>query len=314
MTTILADAAGRGVQAAAPPPKFSLVLLTYARDDVLAEVLAQLHDQVGARADVELILVDNNLPDPARDALLAPFARARRVGNGVNRGVAARNDGFAAALGEIVVLLDDDVFIQTPDALERFAAIFAADPRVGVVTTAKHVRGETRRRPDLIPHTNKRIDLTRPFETFRFVGGCVGFRRRTLDNVGGFLPDFFYGLEEIEMSYRIIDAGWTIRYEPGIVVEELEHPAGRKPKRMVQTQRLTNKYIISWLRMPFPYIVANYLLFTPYLLVRAGGEASVPGAVAGFVRWLRRPDRPRRQPIGPAARAYIRRCGGAVWR
>ena len=300
--------------AATPAPRFSFVVLTYARDGVLADMLARLHAHIGTRADCELIVIDNNPPDAARAALLAPFPRARLIGDGTNHGVVARNRGFAVAAGEIVVLLDDDVFVETPDMADRFAALFDADPRLGAVTVAKHVRGETRRRIDLIPHTDKRVDLTQPFDTFRFVGGCVGFRAAMLRQVGGFLPDFFYGLEEIELSYRIIDAGWRIRYEPGIAVEELEHPAGRRPKRDVQTDRLANKYIISWLRMPFPAIALNYLLFTPYALLRAGGDVSVGGALVQFRRWLARPDRPRRHPIGRAARAWIRHCGGSVWR
>jgi GT2 family glycosyltransferase len=135
-----------------------------------------------------------------------------------------------------------------------------------------------------------------------------------LREVGGFLPDFFYGLEEVELAYRIIDGGWTIRYEPDIVSEELEHPAGRRPKRDVQTDRLANKYIISYLRMPQPWLLLNMVAFTPYLLYFAGGEASVSGAVRQFAAWLRKSDRPRRRPIGKAATRYIRACGGSTWR
>lgn len=295
-------------------PKFSIVILTYARDAVLGEMLGRLAQYVAGRDDTEVILVDNNPHDPARAALLTPFPQARLIGEGRNKGVVARNDGFAAATGQVIVLLDDDVFVETPDFLDRFGALFDADARLGAVTVRKHVRGETRRRIDLIPHTDKSVDLTRPFDTFRFVGGCVGFRAAALAQVGGFLPDFFYGLEEIELSYRIIDGQWKIAYTPDIVAEELEHPAGRKPKRQVQTDRLANKYIITFLRMPFPWIVVNYMLFTPYLVFFARGEVSVTGAIQQFIRWLARSDRPRRKPIARAATRYIRACGGSVWR
>jgi GT2 family glycosyltransferase len=295
-------------------PRFSIVVLTYFRDAILAEVLERLWQHIGTRTDTELILVDNNPPSAERAELLTRFADARLIGEGFNKGVVARNDGFAAARGEIVVLLDDDVLVETPDFLDRFAARFDADARLGAVTIAKHVRGDNRRRVDLIPHTDKSVDLTHPFETFRFVGGCVGFRAKALAEVGGFLPDFFYGLEEIELSYRIIDGSWKILYSPDIAAEELEHPAGRRPKREVQTDRLANKYIISYLRMPFPWIVINYILFTPYLMFFARGDVSVTGALKQFARWLARADRPRRKPISPATISYIRQCGGSVWR
>ena len=305
---------GTRSEIAAGLPRFSIVILTFARDAVLTELLAGLEPMLAGRADYELILVDNNSEASDRRDLLTPFAHTVYLHDGSNKGVIARNDGFDAARGEIVVLLDDDVFVQTHDFLDRFASLFNGDPQLGAVTIRKHVRGETRRRVDLIPHTRKDVDLDRPFKTFRFVGGCVGFRKATIREVGGFLPDFFYGLEEIELSYRIIDGGWHILYSPDIRAEELEHPAGRRPKQAVQTDRLANKYIISFLRMPFPQILANYALFTPYLMFFARGEVSVVGAVSQFARWLGRKDRPRRRVIGREAIAYIRKCGGAVWR
>lgn len=295
-------------------PRYSIVILTYAREEILAQVLDRLAGHLAGRDDYELILIDNNVERIDRSAQLARFHVAHHLADGVNKGVVARNLGFEAARGEVVVLLDDDVFVDTPDFLDRFGARFAAEPRVGAVTIRKYVRGETRARPDLIPHTDKSIDLATSFETFRFVGGCVGFRAATLRETGGFLPDFFYGLEEIELSYRMIDRGWTIRYDPDIVCEELEHPAGRRPKRLVQSDRLTNKFIISFLRMPSPQVWINLIAFPPYAYAFAKGEMDVPLAMRQFVRWLRKPDRPRRQPIGRAARRYIRDCGGHLWR
>lgn len=295
-------------------PRFSVVVLTYARDAILADTLTRLGDCLGTRGDYEVILVDNNPERADREALLARFPHRQYLFSGGNKGVHARNDGFDAARGEIVVLLDDDVLVETPDMLDIFARRFDADARLGAITVRKHVRGETRRRVDLIPHTRKDVDLTTSFLTFRFVGGCVAFRTATLRETGGFLPDFFYGLEEIELSYRIIDAGWRIRYEPDVACEELEHPAGRDAKRRVQTQRLANKYIISYLRMPFPEVLVNALLFTPYLLVRQRGQASVAGAVRQFWRWRGAPGRPPRKAISRETAAYIRACGGSVWR
>ena len=294
--------------------RFSVVVLTYARDAILADTLARLAECLGAREDYEVILVDNNPTRDDREALLTRFAHRQYLFSGGNKGVHARNDGFDAARGAYIVLLDDDVLVETPAMLDLFAARFAEDDRLGAITVRKHVRGETRRRVDLIPHTRKDVDLASTFLTFRFVGGCVAFRTACLREVGGFLPDFFYGLEEIELSYRIIDAGWRIRYDPSVACEELEHPAGRDARKRVQTQRLANKYIISYLRMPFPEVLVNAALFTPYLLLRQRGQASVAGAVRQFLAWRRRPDRPPRKAISRDTAAYIRACGGSVWR
>jgi GT2 family glycosyltransferase len=295
-------------------PRFSVVVLTYARDFLLAEVLERLYQHAGARTDYELLLVDNNPKSAGREALLAQFPASHHFWDGVNKGVVGRNIGIDAARGDYILVVDDDVLMETDDFLSVFERVFDAEPDVGAVTISKHVRGETGKRVDLIPHTSKNVDLSATFLTFRFVGGCVGFRREALREVGGFLPDFFYGMEEIELSYRLIDAGWKIRYSPDVRIEELEHPAGRKPTRESQTDRLTNKYIISWLHMPFPHIVANYAFFTPYIAYRVRGQIKIGSAIAQFARWLGRTNRPLRKPLSRQAQNYIKACGGALWR
>lgn len=305
---------GRRSTGALDAPVYSIVILTYARDGVVQELLAELMGHLGDRQDYEVILVDNNVDDVDRGAWLEPFAQGRWLQIGFNKGVVARNDGMAAARGEIIILVDDDCFVQTPDFLDQFGAAYSQDPKIGAVTTRKFIGKTMTVRRDIIPHTDKSIDLLQPFFTFRVVGGVMSFRKAMFDRVGGFSADFFYGLEEIEYAYRIVEAGWKILYTPAIVSLELEHEGGRRPAIEVTTNRLTNKYIISYLHMPFPHILMNYALFTPYTLIFYRGQTNVPKAIMDFARWLRRPDRPKRRPIGREAKSYIRACGGSLWR
>ena len=102
------------------PPRFSIIILTYAREAILAETLNRLAGHVAGRSDYELLLVDNNIEAVGRAAQLAPFNAAKVLWDGRNKGVAARNLGIDVARGEFVILLDDDVFVDTPDFLDRF--------------------------------------------------------------------------------------------------------------------------------------------------------------------------------------------------
>jgi hypothetical protein len=58
----------------------------------------------------------------------------------------------------------------------------------------------------------------------------------------------------------------------------------------------------------------DFVVFTSFLFVLERGRLGVPEAVGRFLRWLGRPGRPRRRPIGPREQAYIRACGGTIWR
>jgi len=295
-------------------PRFSIVILTYARDEVVSRLLTDLEGHLGARRDYEVILVDNNADTVDRSVWLSNFARAAWLKIGFNKGTIARNDGMAAARAPYIILIDDDCFVQTSDFLDQFAIAFEQDEFIGAVTTRKVLAETMAVRRDMIPHTRKDLDLFKPFLTFRIVGGVMAFRKSMFEEVGGFSAEFFYGLEEIEYAYRIVDAGWKVLYTPAIQSVELEHLGGRRPMSEVSTIRLTNKYIISYLHMPFPQILFNYLLFTPYTFFFYHGQTNVPKAIAAFVQWLRRRERPQRRPIGPAACAYIRACGGVIWR
>ncbi len=49
-------------------------------------------------------------------------------------------------------------------------------------------------------------------------GACVLLRRQALEQVGGFDPRLFLYGEDVELSYRLIDRGWRLRYVPKAAV------------------------------------------------------------------------------------------------
>jgi GT2 family glycosyltransferase len=292
----------------------SVVVLTYGRDPVLKETLATLQAMMGDRADVEVVLVDNNPDDVDRAPMLAAFAHSQWVRTGENKGVSARNDGMDVARGELLVLLDDDVLVATPGFLDIFEAVFRAHPEVGVVSVRK-LDGDTLTvLPRTIPHTRKDIDIDRAFFTFRFIGGLVGLRRSLHRELGGFDRRLFYGEEEREYSYRIIKAGWKMYYEPAITAVETNSQSGRGDRGRVYTDFLANRYMIAYMHRPALVMAYDVVVFTAHLLWVERGRPNVPRAMALFLRWLAQPDRPRRKPIGARERAYIRACGGTIWR
>ena len=296
------------------PLRFSVVILTFARDLSIEATLASLQAAIGGREDVEVILVDNNPDTLDRAPLIARFARPVVVKTGQNRGVSARNDGMAVAAGDFILVLDDDVLIQSADVFARIEADFAAYPEVGLINVRKLDAATLRQREDCIPHTNKRIDPTQPFFTFKFVGGLVALRRAVFEGVGGYNPTIFFGAEEKEYSYRIIGAGWKIYYDPEIVALEQNAPGGRPDLMKSNTDLVLNTYKIAFLHKPWPAAAADAAVFTLFMGTTRFGKVSIPRAVSGFRAWLRSPGRPRRRPLDARALAYIRACGGATWR
>lgn len=202
----------------------------------------------------EIIVVDNGSTDQTRAVLAARFPSVRVVENTTNRGVAcARNQGFAAARGAYVLMLDDDTIIQ-PEALARLVTLLYANPTVALCGPQLL---DASRRPvstDMIFPTlwNKvgrwteagwqgrsaRINgtLGRMYEVDYVIGACQLIRRAALDEVGLYDEHIFYGPEDIDFCLRLRQAGWRVVLQPDAQVIHSEQriarsifsPIGRK--------------------------------------------------------------------------------------
>jgi GT2 family glycosyltransferase len=311
------DTAGRTVAESSFPQKktiaFTVVTVTYARDHGVNATIGRIKELIGTRQDIEFVLVDNNPDMVDRSWMLDGFANPVSVKIGKNKGVAARNDGAAAGRGSLILFVDDDTLIEPHDAFERFQTLFDADPDIGIVTSRAIMAatGETDR--IIFPHTDKRKRADVAFKTFRFQGTGFVMRRSAYEAIGPMSDDIFYGLEEIDYAYRVIQAGYVILYEPGIRAIEYNDPGGRKPKREVEEMRLTNKMIISWKYMPSRYLALNIGLFTAYVVYLNRGRINPFRSAWRFVSWVRQ-NPGKRQPISRETEAYIRDCGGDVWK
>jgi glucosyl-dolichyl phosphate glucuronosyltransferase len=120
-----------------PTPRITVAVITYNRSRYLRETLAGLARQDYPADQWELLVVDNNSTDATGD-VVASFVGSsptpRRLvekAQGLDHG---RNRAVAEALGEIVVLIDDDIILE-PDWLTQIAAPFLSEKAraIGVV-------------------------------------------------------------------------------------------------------------------------------------------------------------------------------------
>ena len=93
----------------------SIAILNYQRRDALRRALEAARDQ--RHAALEIIAVDNASTDGSAEMVRDEFPDVRLVPLPENIGAAGRNAGVAAAKGDIVFTLDNDVLL--PDARRR---------------------------------------------------------------------------------------------------------------------------------------------------------------------------------------------------
>jgi GT2 family glycosyltransferase len=178
-------------------PLVTVNILSFNRKDELRTTLAKVHAQ--AHAEIEVIVVDNNSSDGSVDMVKHEFPGVRVISLAANVGIAGWNEGFKAAAGDYILVLDDDSYPDT-DAISRCIAVMEENPRCGVVA-CRIVNTQTQAIANYL-----RIDGV-PYE---FIGFGALLRRTMLERVGYFSAVLFLYLHELEFSIRMVDAGYVV--------------------------------------------------------------------------------------------------------
>ncbi len=249
----------------AGPVRVSWVLLTMGdRPAELAAAVASIPAAAGVEHEV-VVVVNGRADAVVPDGVV-------RVDLEQNVGIpAGRNRGAQHATGDLLVFLDDDAVVQDPGLVARTVARFAAEPDLAAVgfrivdpdgggTAARHV-------PRL-----GRGDPERSGDVTSFPGGACAVRAAAFHAVGGLPDPFFYALEETDLAWRLIDAGWRIAYDGDAVVH---HPR-TEIERHGSATRLTARNRVLLARRRLPWIlgvlyVADWFAIT-WLRTRRIGE------------------------------------------
>ncbi len=215
-------------------PRFRPPSAAAARDaiDVVIPVrddAAGVAQRLGELAGWRVTVVDDGSRDPGAVARLVEAAGARLVrrdragGPGV-----ARADGARAVTGAVVWFLDVDVRVGDAAAVARRLLAHLGDPCVAAVAPRVRGPGGARAR-DAFERDHSPLDLgprsglVDPAGPVPFVPSACLLVRREL--AGGFDPDLRVG-EDVDWEWRLLSAGWRVRYDADVVVT---HPA--RPSR-----------------------------------------------------------------------------------
>jgi mycofactocin system glycosyltransferase len=218
-----------------------------------------------------VIVVDDGSLDPAAVAAVCRARGATLKRRLVPGGPGpARNDGLAMVTTPLVAFLDSDC-VTGPDWIARLAAHFAdpmvgaAAPRVRPVTAANALgRYLAARAPaDMGPAESRVAPLTRLsyVPTAALLARCAA--------IDGFDPDLRYG-EDVDLVWRVIAAGWRVRYDPAAEVRHVE------PDRWAAA--LARRYRYGTSAAP---LARRHPGLVPPLIVQAWPAAAAAALLAG---------------------------------
>ncbi|MCI0645219.1 MAG: glycosyltransferase family 2 protein [Chloroflexi bacterium] len=250
---------------------------------MLLEALASVGD-IDPSPLYEVIVVDNGSTDDTTDQVKSHFPGVRLIQLGKNVGVAAgRNIGVEHATGEIVIFIDDDAVLESKETLRIVIDRFDQNPDLAVVAfkiindSANKVLSHEFPMRDYNPENIETEQLASYFI------GCGFAARRTLFlEAGGFFPEMFYALEEVDLSYRLLDKGYDILYCPVIVVRHRTSPAVRR-KATWYYNLMRSRVMLVLRNLPWWAAGPHLLVWHVGLLVHAARHGHLGGFIQGVI-------------------------------
>jgi hypothetical protein len=183
----------------------------------------------------ELIVVDNASSDGSAEWLRARFPTVRLVINADNYGTAeGSNIGARHAHGDYIFWISNDMEVES-GLLDYMIETAEADRAIGIVTCKMRRFDMDRGRTDVLDSVGGDLDVFGfPYARgigqtdhgqwddsrdvcFSF-GGAMLIRRRVIEHIGDYDPDYFTLADDIDLCWRARLAGYRVVVDPRAVL------------------------------------------------------------------------------------------------
>lgn len=264
--------------------KISIVIVNYRVKYFLEQALRSVRAALTAHPmEAEIFVVDNHSQDDSLDYLAPRFPEVRFIANTENVGFArANNQAMELATGQYVLLLNPDTVVAE-DTLHEVCQFMDSHPDAGGVGV-KMLDGNGRFLPEskrgfptpwvsfckifglsaLFPHSRLfgryHLKYLSPDECHQIdilSGAFMFMRRATLDKSGLLDESFFMYGEDIDLSYRLVLAGYHNYYLPTPII----HYKGESTKKgSLRYVRIFYEAMLIFFEKHYPHYSKGYYL------------------------------------------------------
>jgi GT2 family glycosyltransferase len=298
----------------------AFIIITYNRPLDMLELARNISELDGAHSLLQEVIVVNNASTEDYSAVTGfiqssaiPFRYFDAPENlGVARG---RNYALAKSTAPILILLDDDAVLQNKNALINLLNEFENKntERPKALVSFKVLYYDTLlMQENALPH--KRFAAYKDksfFETYYYAGGAHAVKKEVMDELGAYPDDFFYGMEEYDLSYRILEAGHSIVYSDKVVMLHKESPHGRKPKKEKLRMMWVNKSKVAYRYLPRKYFWSTAIMWSlQYLKLTS---FNLPGFLKGWKEVFTIPGKERKTTVSKSTLEYLKKVKARLW-
>lgn len=230
----------------------SIIVINYKTKDLTLQMLDSVFKAKDLPGKREVILVDNASNDDTPAAVRKNFPQVKAIESAENLGFAGGNNlGLRRAKGRYLLLLNSDTLISK-DTLVKMVKFMDENPKTGLSTCRVELKNgqidPASHRGFPTPWTSltyfagleklfpgSRLfsryhqgwqDLTAAHEIDSPAGAFFFIRRDALRQAGLLDERFFMYAEDLDLAFRIKQAGWKIMYTPVTKIVHLKGASG----------------------------------------------------------------------------------------
>jgi len=255
--------------------KFGIIIITYNRAKDLLSLLNNIASLNFKDELLEEVIIVNNKSSESYTQVKSflknnsdiPFKYTETDENlGVSKG---RNLAISKSIAPFLILIDDDAEFQDKNILSIIDKSTKENTDVGIFAMKVLYYHNNEIQPSSFPHKmyKTKKDLLK-FHTYYFVGCGNIIKREAIEKAGGFPTTFFYGMEEYDLSYRILDLDYKILYDSRIVLLHKESPEGRQTKSIKLRGMWVNKSTVAWRYLPIVYFLSTSIIWSIFFLYK----------------------------------------------
>jgi len=304
--------------------KVSVLIASRDRINVLALCLQSVLSQTYHPLEI-VVLDDGSRQYHLAKLLSAKFddSRLRCLRVEESLGVAgARNLLMQQATGDIFCFIDDDAFFQDDLAVARLVQSFYQPPQVGIIAVKVIDHYPTGRMRLSLPFTQRQLRrqpqlVTQPGRVAYYLGTGHAIRRSVIEACGGYHSASKFGEEELDLSYRAIEAGFELRYLPDVTVQHFPQPSvvtrSGQYRHVELYYHVCNRFYLAYRYLPWKYVPVYLAVWLGVYGGWAVRRRAYREFWAGIIDGLKQLKTIRRTRLSRRAVAYLRNNSGRLW-
>jgi len=252
----------------------SILILTRNRINELRNLVKSIYELEGCNGkEFEVLILDNasDIKLTPEDLHISGNKKPFIIRSDNNIGLAAgRNMLAQKASGEWLFFIDDDAFIAERQFLSNFVRFIDMLKNNKLSVVACNLIEYYKPWKNLYPFSKKylkKINLKEPIKCSYFLGGAHFIKRDVFLKLNGYDEKLFFWGEELDFSYKVINSGYEIYYNPDLLIIHKASKIKNLQKNEEHYYFIRNKIYINYKYLPW-YIrwISNFVWLTFYFI------------------------------------------------